>query len=209
MADEFQALTLDDVATAEGEMAGVDASPEVRDRARALVDTLGAEGAADMRALSRRMGIPVARVFLAEMIRHGPAAERDRLAALVAAIPDIGAAAGSGCVQIEFPTFVAYIMLDACGADHDLGAQLEKIYAHIPEAQQAAVTKHLSFLFGVGRTIYDRVVCENLALVTEIADSLPEGFNPRDVAVDLANTTMYLAAPCVRRVGLFVDCRKK
>lgn len=176
----------------------------------------GVAGAADMRALSFAIGAPAARVLGGELIRRCglPEARRRRLARrlearLAARAPD------ACCITVDFrdaagAPAAAYLYLGGCGADHDFGAELERLYARLgpdleaQQAKRAEILKHLSVLVLLGRTAYADVFLTGADLFGPAVAAMPAGFDPLVLEVAYVNTTLYLRPPCEARVGIFV-----
>ena len=56
----------------------------------------------------------------------------------------------------------------------------------------------------LGQKTYQQLCDAHAGLLAELCAGLPDGFDPKGLQVDPANTTLHLAAPCSARVGLFV-----
>ena len=186
-----------------------------RTRARSLVQGIR-EGEApplaglrDMQLLARAMGLPVPRVLFAEMIlRCSASAERKRV--FSRGLKDMSPLSETGCISTDFfdrttgAAGKAYLVLEPCGADHDLGAQLDPFYARIPPEKQDDIRQFLSMLVYMGRQTFHHLLETKRTLVEEITKKLPDGFDPSALEVDPANTTLFLPPPCTQRVGIFV-----
>ena len=122
----------------------------------------------------------------------------------------------TGCVSVEFcgpgaggaggaaVPQTAYLVLEKCPADHDLSAQLDPLYAKIPPHRQEEIRQNLSMLVYLGRSTFGQMLETKTRALAEIARKLPSGFDPADLQVDPANTTLFLPPPCAARVGIFV-----
>ena len=197
----------------------------VQDRARQLVDgsqnssetTQLLAGIRHMHHLSLSIGLPTPRILFGAMVDVATAKPnrkniwRRRLQ-LMSEITE------QGCIQVDLPgrasahmTF--YLILDECGPDHDLTAELDKLYTHLPEKSRGAIREHLSTLIYLGRAAYSQMAQKMEGVLTEIGrririqDGAPP-FDFRVLEVDPQNTTLYVAHMSDRRVGIFVrrDC---
>jgi hypothetical protein len=112
----------------------------------------------------------------------------------------------TGCMKVDFfnrttsRSDVAYLVLDRCGRDHDLGAQLDPLRAAVAPDRWGEVVKHLSMLVFLGRTVYKRLAGEHVGLIRRLfgAEKYPE------LLVDPVNTTLYVEAEWLDRVGIYV-----
>ena len=186
-----------------------------RTRARELVAGVRAgedpplAGLRDMQLLAQAMGLPVPRILFAEMIaRCSATTERKR--AFSRGLKDMSPLTETGCISTDFldrttgAAGKAFLVLEPCEADHDLGAQLDPFYARIPPEKQEDIRQFLSMLVYMGRQTFHHMLETKRALVGEITKKLPEGFDPSALGVDPANTTLFLPPPCSQRVGIFV-----
>ena len=167
------------------------------------------KGAEAMRNLSLAMGLPVPRILFAEMAKRGSAKSKPRKK-IQAQIAGMSKISETACIKAKFVDIktkrekTAYLYLAACGADHDLTAQLDKLFSRIAKNKEAEMKQHLSVLVYLGRNAYARMLALNKDLVGNILHHLPTGFNPRVLMVDPKNTTLYLQNPCSQRVGIFI-----
>ena len=112
----------------------------------------------------------------------------------------------TGCMKVDFHNQVtgrpdvAYLVLDRCGRNHDLGAQLDPLRAAVAPDRWGEVVKHLSMLVFLGRTVYKRLAGEHVSLIRRLfgVEKYPE------LIVDPANTTLYVDADWPDRVGIYV-----
>ena len=187
-------------------------------RARKLVDEARADpsknprdGLEAMRNLALSIGLPVPRILLAEMIKAS-SASASRKKKLIARLPKISEVSETGCIKVDFPVTkngksshdTAFLVLDQCAPDHDLGAQIYKLFSRISADKQDEIRKHLSMLIALGRRSFGTVVAENKNLLKEIANGLPADFPVTRLMIDTKNTTFFMAAPCKTRVGIFI-----
>ena len=221
--DAFAEVLWDEAAEAAVEGASEEEAAEVeaaRARAQALVGGLGGGLAGgepatrphEMALLAQAMGLPVPRTLFAEMVRAGgaPAGKKKKLLGRLEALAPH---AETGCVSLQFrgpaggAPLEAHLLLEKCGADHDLSAQLDPLYARTPPDQHDTLRQHLSMLVFLGRRAYRQALGALSREAAEMAKWLPAGFDPSDLRVDPANTTLHLPPPCTARVGLFVRYR--
>ncbi len=174
-----------------------------------------AAGINDLRALTSSMGLPAARIAFRHMIKAAGvrgAVKHEALAAIKAFSPITEV----GSMKIDFfnretgKPDVAWLLLDECRANHDLGAQLDKIKPHVAPEKWPEILKHCSTLIGIGRTVYAQLAKNNLALIRKI-NGLPASDPCTDYLaykVDMASSTLYLSAAWPNRIGLFVHLDK-
>lgn len=159
-------------------------------------------GLQDVQSLVQAAGVPAPRILFAEMAAKAgvgpPAFEHPT------------SLEGTGCFQADYvdpatgEARTAHLLLDECAADHDLGAQLSPLYERVAPEHHQKVRDHLSMLIYLGRTVYAHRLGAETRAVSALLEGLPAGFDPSDLRVDPANTTLYLPPPCSRRVGLFI-----
>ncbi len=175
-----------------------------------------AAGLEQARAVMTSMGLPVPRVLLAEMVEiveQRGGLEPEKLEALRSQVAALSPITEVGSIKFELKqgdvTSVAHVALAECGADHDLGAELEKIYRRIPSSKKPEVLRHLSALVNAGRRTFGETVERHIDTVRELTAAMPPEFRegPFRLALDEANTTFSLPAPCTKRVGLHVNLR--
>jgi hypothetical protein len=174
------------------------------------------DGLEDARALSLAIGLPAARVLFESMIANCNATPA-RKKAMRRDAKKMSKLTEAGCVKVDFfngekgQADVAYLLLAECPPDHDLSAQVHKLFSQIPEERYDEIRKHLSMLVYLGRTSYAQMLSENEALVARIQRHMPTTFDARALRINPNNTTMYLG-PDIRndpagwepRVGIFV-----
>jgi len=171
------------------------------------------DGMEDMRALSLSIGLPVPRILFAQLVKATTSSTRDQKRDWIRKIMALSEIKATGCIQVDFldnttkEKNTAYMVLDVCGKDHDLGAQLDKVFSRVSSEKQEEIRKHLSMLIFLGRSAYGQLMVEGTTLLMDIAKTLPPSknpFDPRQLVVDPTNTTLYLDIPGTRRVGIFV-----
>ncbi len=99
----------------------------------------------------------------------------------------------------------AYMVLEECPRDHDLGAQLDRLRAHVADSRWPEIQKHLSSMVFLARSMYAQAAQENLALLRRILKRRDDDPCSEFLAVrvDPSNTTLYVSdGP--RRVGIFI-----
>lgn len=197
----------------------------VEDRARQLVDETQSSsettqllaGMRHMHHLSLSIGLPAPRIIFDAMVEAATANPnrkniwRRRLQ-LMSEITE------HGCIQVDLPGGTSahkkfYLILDECGPEHDLTAELDKLYSQLPERSRGTILEHLSTLIYLGRSAYIQMAKKMEGVLTEIGKKIQnlEGAPPFDfrvLAVDPKNTTLYVPHIENRRVGIFVreDC---
>ena len=203
-------------APADAEPPGADGAPdEAAVRARAAQLVAGADedsiaGLRDLQNLTLSMGLPAARALFRHMVDAAgvQGAARPLLMAEIRAFSPVTEV---GCMQVDFTGTdgapgVAYLLLDQCPREHDLGAQLDKLQARVPDKKWPEVLKHLAALLAIGRRVYADLARQQLPLIRRIFGA-PAG-DPCSpmlaLRVDPANTTLYLDPDWPLRVGLFV-----
>jgi hypothetical protein len=200
-------FSIEDVA----QMAGF--SPEevenAKRRASDLTDTLGKDalqGMEDMRKLSTSIGLPLPRCLVQAAIRRSSATVAQKkqwmeTAAEMAGIKELGA------IEVKIPEKkkVAYLTLGRCGADHDLGKQLEPLYSLIGDQERDRIRKELSVLVLLGRQTYNLMRSTENKFLDEIKAKLPEEVDFAEVEIDPANTTFSLKGLPADRVGIFIE----
>lgn len=169
--------------------------PEARRRLQAMYGD--AEGAADAMRLALASGLPLPQILLSHADSAVPAARGRVLGAVEAAIPYFNA---HGCFEAKFAgrdggEVEARILLDRCGPDHDLGAELGRIDPRVTDAARQKVRECMSALVWFGRRTLRMAVD---ALPHDVAGAIPP------LIIDPTNTTFYLAGYPDVRVGLFV-----
>ncbi len=173
-------------------------------------------GLEDARALSLAIGLPAARILFEAMIANCGATE-SRKKAMRRDAKKMSKLTETGCIKVDFfngakgQADVAYLLLAECPANHDLSAQIHKLFSHIPEERFDEIRKHLSMLVYLGRTSYAQMLSENEPLVARIRRTMPGTFDARALRINPNNTTMYLgpdtrndSAGWEPRVGIFV-----
>jgi hypothetical protein len=208
VADRVAART----AAEEGKELSPDELASVAEKAEKLVkrmengDASELSGLEDFQKLGQAMGTAVPRVLTEHYIEHSGlgAAQQEVLkkqaAAVFSALPD------GGAIELKIreggQNVTAYLLLDECPADHDLGAELDKLYSRIPASRHEEVKKHLSFLVFVGRQMYTKVIMDNESLYRPLSDRFK--FDIRQLGIDPTNTTLFGGPEWPKRVGIFV-----
>ena len=170
----------------------------------------GAEGEAaglrDMRNLSLAIGLPAPRILFDAMVEasRGTNGEKEAWRRELGQMSEV---TETGCIRIDFSgeAAPAYLVLDACGPDHDLTAQLDKIYSRIPAGRRKEILKHLSVLVHLGRAAYALMATKVRPVLAQIGEKTGGPASPpHALHVDFANTTLYVPHIGGRRVGIFV-----
>ena len=166
-------------------------------------------GIGDMHALSLSIGLPVPREILAGAVISS-SATRGRKRAWLRELKAMTPITETGCIQADFYDTVtraqntAFLVLEKCGEDHDLGAQLGKVFGRIAADKHDEIRKHLSMLVFLGRSAYDKMAEKAIPLLVKVGKKMPDGFNPLRLVVDPQNTTLYIPGGGPHRVGIFV-----
>ena len=212
---------------AAGEVAISEAEQNVvQDRAREIIRKTRAASKhvddggplADIQAmhnLSLSIGLPTPRILFNAMVDAADAASDAKKKTWRRQIRQMSEVKETGCIKIDFVKGEdsAYLVLDECGPDHDLTAQLDKIYTRIPDKRREEILKHLSMLVYLGRAAYSQMMVKMMPTLTAIGKGIrvPSSdsgvnntFDPRILNVDPANTTFYVVHASDRRVGIFV-----
>lgn len=115
-----------------------------------------------------------------------------------------------GCISVDFYDTrsrrreTAYLLLEAVGAGHDLGAELDKLYGRTAAEAREKLKKELSMLVFLGRSAYGQVMMEAASVLEEVAGRQAPPVNFKELSIDPANTTFHLAAYPEARVGIRV-----
>jgi hypothetical protein len=171
-------------------------------------------GMQDMHALSLSIGLPVPRILFDQIIEASTAtpARKKTWRRQVQAMSDVKE---TGCIQADFfdtrtrEKNTAYLVLEECGEDHDLGAQLDKVFSRIAPEKQDEIKKHLSMLIYLGRSAYGQMMMKMMPTLSKAVKKIPidaeeKEFDPRVLGVDPTTTTLVVTLPGTRRVGIFV-----
>ncbi len=223
--DEVTLGELTDQAAAAHQAAGgnevtEDEKTAAQERARALIDesrdSAGAAGPmagmGAMRALTLSIGMPVPRILLDAMVEVSTA-NAGRKKTWRKQLKKMSEVKEQGCIKVEFYDIVdkksntVYLVLDRCGADHDLTAELDKIYSRIPGDKKPEILQHLSALVYLGRSAYGQMAAKMLGLLKDIGKKMggsASEFDPMVLGVDPVNTTFYVPHVDGFRVGIFV-----
>lgn len=216
--DEISAKALEDHQAAGG--AGLSEAEQraIQERAREMINQTRAggtaggplEGLQDMHNLSLSIGLPVPRVLFAEALK-ATAANEARKKAWRKKLQKMAKVTETGCIQVELEggkvreKTTVYLVLDRCPPDHNLTAQLDKIYALVPESRKPEILRHLSALVQLGRMAYNQMLAKVAPTLKEISDKLTRGGDAfGTLCIDPANTTFYLDSVPACRVGIFV-----
>lgn len=184
-----------------------------RSQARKARTSGWTRGAKDAKNLMLSIGLPVPRILLRELVKRAPGLGEKEKKKLGARIERLMGVRETGSIEIKFHDATkngpntAYLVLQECPPDHDLGAQLDKLYSRIPEAKQDEIRKHLSVLFHIGRNTYVSAVEDpaNVLLVGTLLKHYPKDSEacPTQLRTDPKNTTLFLH-PEWTRAGIFV-----
>lgn len=200
---ERRAAGLTDLTEAEREAA--------EERARGLINEASGDsdgalaGMQDMHNLSLSIGLPVPRIIFGALIEE-TSAPGGRKKAWRRKLKQMSEVQETGCIQVDIQDATVYLVLDGCGPDHDLGAELDKVYSRTPEDRHEEIRKHLSVLVYLGRAAYAQMMIKMDDLLQEVGKKFPapDSFDPRVLGIDPANTTFYSPSASERRVGIFV-----
>lgn len=189
-------------------MACTDESINIQEEAQKMISEVDVKGMEDLQKLTLSMGVNAAKltfVYLFEHAKHPSKKLKERLMS----ITDIK---DQGCMQVDFYNMKtnkpdkAYLILNECAPGHDLGAQLDIIKLTTHEEKWPAVTKSLSMLIFVARTVYSQLAKANIDIIRKLY-KLPDD-DPctkyLEYKVDMSNTTLYIDENWNKRIGIFV-----
>jgi len=168
-------------------------------------------GIQDLHNLSLSMGLPAARATFTMMVEaaglHGKKKTK-----ISNAILNISPVTEVGCYKVDFfnkdtgKADVAYMLLDVCHRDHDLGAELDCLKKHATEEKWAEILKHLSMLVALARKTYSETARSHISLIRGIFGL--SAFDPctayLDYKVDPGNTTLYIDPTWPTRIGIWI-----
>ena len=194
---------------------------DVRMRAHRLIQESRARGVTgatirrdqdEMNMLSLAAGLPVPRILFTHMVDCATATPKQKKVwrRTLKKMATNAVATKTGCIQIKFydttecANNTAFFVFDRCGADHDLGAELTKIYSRMLPDKHQAIRDNLSTLLFLGRSAYYHMFTANSEILDKITKRLPEEFNYEMLRVDLSNSTLCLPPPCTVRVGMYI-----
>lgn len=195
-----------------------DEKAAAQERARALIDESRESGGAAgpvagmeaMHALSLAIGLPVPRILFDAMVETSTATA-GRKKAWRRQLKKMTSVKEQGCIKVEFYDVVdkkpntAYLILDRCGVEHDLTAELDKIFSRIPEDKKPEIQKHLSALVYLGRSAYGQMATKMNSLLQDIGKKITASdFDPMTLGIGYDNTTFYVPHVDGSRVGIFV-----
>ena len=184
----------------------VKASTDLLDRTEPAEIEKGMKLIEAYRELAVSTGMPVPRELFEGMVSAAAATKKQKKKwrrALAKELPDKNMQ--QGCIGMVAEGVKVFFVLKPCGPDHDLDAQLEKIFTRIPESRRSEVLKHMSALVQMGRSTYSAMVAKLSPVLEPIQRSLPPEFNAHRLMIDPANTTIFLQSSGPNRVGIFID----
>jgi len=187
---------------------------EARARASAMLTTMTSDdeaGLKDLQNLTLSMGLPSTRSMFQSMIENSKlrgVAKKDA----IRAVADFSPVTESGCMKVDFfnqvlgAPDIAYLVLHKCPRDHNLEAQLNKLKPHVLAEKWAEVTRSLSMLIYIGRSVYGQIARANLGLIRDIHGAAADDpcTEYLDLKVDVENTTLYLDASWPSRIGIYI-----
>ena len=172
----------------------------------------GRAGMQDFQALMLVMGLPAARAVFRQAVRAGPRRKPAAMAALLKRVDALSKDSEVGCQRVDFydtvagAPAVAFLLLDECPRDHDLGAQLRLLQPRVSPARWPDILHHLSVLLFLGRSVYSGLARQHTDLL-RAALGRPESDSCADVLdlkVEAQNSTLFLDPAWPKRIGLFV-----
>jgi hypothetical protein len=191
-------------------------SAEVEEKAHALLDQIGATsedaiGIRNLQDLTTSIGLPAARESFEAMLDANKVTPALRAAAL-REIKAFSPITEVGCMQVDFFNMikaapdVAYLVLDKCPANHDLGAELKKLKTVVDTDKWVEVIKHLSMMIYLGRTVYAAMAKEHKPLIRQIFGRSADHdcADLMTLGVDSRNTTLFVNPRWPVRVGISV-----
>lgn len=185
-----------------------------RARATEMLRGLSGEdeaGLKDLQNLTLSMGLPATRATFQYMIKAANlrgAAKTDALRA----VAEFSPVTEVGCMKVDFfnqttgAPDIAYLVFDKCQRLHNLGAQLDKLKAHVSDEKWPEVIRSLSMLIHIGRSVYGQTARKHLDLIRRIHGSAADDPCTKylDLQVDRENTTLFLEPSWPGRIGIFV-----
>ena len=212
--DAMDVATRAAIRSAGGEAPSADVVAEARARASELLTTMSSNdeaGLKDLQNLTLSMGLPSTRSMFQCMIENSNlrgVAKKDA----IRAVADFSPVSESGCTTVDFfnqvsgAPDIAYLVLHKCPRDHNLEAQLNKLKPHVLAEKWAEVTRSLSMLIYIGRSVYGQIARANLGLIRDIHGAAADDpcTDYLDLKVDVENTTLYLDASWPSRIGIYV-----
>ena len=212
--DAMDVATRAAIRSAGGEAPSADVVADARARASELLTTMTSNdeaGLKDLQNLTLSMGLPSTRSMFKCMIENSNlrgVAKKDA----IRAVADFSPVSESGCMKVDFfnqalgAPDIAYLVLHKCPRDHNLEAQLNKLKPHVLAEKWAEVTRSLSMLIYIGRSVYGQIARANLGLIRDIHGAAADDpcTDYLDLKVDVENTTLYLDASWPSRIGIYV-----
>jgi hypothetical protein len=169
-------------------------------------------GMKDLHNLTLSIGLPATRATFQFMVAAAGLRGAAKKSAM-RAIAGLSPVTEIGCMKVDYfnratgAPDTAYLVLDRCPRDHDLGAQLDKLKVLVPDEKWPEVIQSLSMMLHIGRSVYSHTSREQIGLIRTIRGA--EASDPcaeyLDLKVDRANTTLYLEADWPERVGIHVQ----
>jgi hypothetical protein len=186
----------------------IDIVEEVRD------DETMREGMKDMQALSFSIGAPLFRGLFAALVAASTASDaRKRQWLRTAKDADTGRG-NVGCMEFGVPAgpggpaTKAYAVLRPCAADHDLGAQLQKLDSRLGPKARHRLREELSVLRVLGLRVFADMCTRLKRTIAAVLKKVPGDYTIEQFATlttDPANTTMLTGVPAAGRIGIFID----
>jgi hypothetical protein len=212
--DAMDVATRAAIRTAGGEAPSAEVVADARARASEMLTTMSSDdeaGLKDLQNLTLSMGLPSTRSMFQFMIENSKlrgVAKKDA----IQAVADFSPVSESGCMKVDFfnqargAPDIAYLVLHKCPRDHDLEAQLNKLKPHVLAEKWAEVTRSLSMLIYIGRSVYGQIARANLGLIRDIHGAAADDpcTDYLDLKVDVENTTLYLDASWPSRIGIYI-----
>lgn len=169
------------------------------------------EGLKDLQNLTLSMGLPATRATFQFMIKAANLRGEAKKEAL-RAIAEFSPLTEVGCMKVDFynqtsgSPDVAYLILDKCPRLHNLGAQIDKLKAHVSDEKWPEVIRSLSMLVHIGRSVYGQTARKHLDLIRQIHGSAADDPCTKylDLQIDRENTTLFLDPSWPSRIGIFI-----
>jgi hypothetical protein len=169
------------------------------------------EGLKDLQNLTLSMGLPATRATFQFMIKAANLRGEAKKNAL-SAVADFSPLTEVGCMKVDFfnqtlgAPDVAYLILDKCPRLHNLGAQIDKLKAHVSDEKWPEVIRSLSMLVHIGRSVYGQTARKHLDLIRQIHGSAADDPCTKflDLQIDRENTTLFLDPSWPSRIGIFI-----
>lgn len=188
---------------------------EARDKASKIIQGVSSSedsaGLKDIQNFTLSMGLSAARAIFNHMINNVVLAE-DKKIEYRLEIDKFSPLTEIGCMKVDYYNNTkltidrAFLVLGECSKLHDMGEQLDKIKPHISADKWTSVTRSISTLFFIGRSVYSQLARKNIDLIRRIHQFNDDDpcLDYLDLKIDRKNTTMFINDTWQSRIGIFV-----